>query len=73
MRAVYLLSSRCQQPMHLVMPDVHADDAFLQTGTELLHDRFDIEHVTLQVVRVPFNPPCGLLVPTATRRSPTGE
>ncbi len=51
---------------HLVMPDIHADDAFLQTATELLHDRFDIEHVTLQVVRVPFTVPCGVLVPPST-------
>lgn len=43
----------------LVMPGGGADDAFLQEATELLHDRFEITHVTLQVVRVPFTPPCG--------------
>ena len=43
---------------HLVMPDSQADDAFLQRATELLHDRFGIEHVTLQVMRVAFTRPC---------------
>ncbi len=44
---------------HLVMPHGHADDAFLKNATELLHDRFEITHVTLQVVRVPFSGACG--------------
>ena len=43
---------------HLVMPDGDADDAFLQQASELLHDRFGIEHVTLQVMRVAFTRPC---------------
>lgn len=43
---------------HLVMPHGQADDAFLQDATERLHHRFDIEHVTLQVMRVPFSMPC---------------
>lgn len=43
---------------HLVMPSGQADDAFLQDATQRLHDGFDIEHVTLQVVRVPFTKPC---------------
>lgn len=43
---------------HLVMPHGQADDAFLQDATERLHHRFDIEHVTLQVMRVPFSTPC---------------
>jgi cobalt-zinc-cadmium efflux system protein len=43
---------------HLVMPDGPAGDAFLQDATRQLHERFEIEHVTLQVVRVPFTPPC---------------
>jgi cobalt-zinc-cadmium efflux system protein len=43
---------------HLVMPEGQADDAFLQDATRQLHDGFDIEHVTLQVVRVPFTKPC---------------
>jgi len=46
---------------HLVMPQGHADDAFLQDATRQLHDRFQIDHVTLQVVRVPFTRPCALL------------
>ena len=33
---------------HLVMPDGHADDAFLQNATRQLHDRFEIEHVTIR-------------------------
>jgi len=43
---------------HLVMPDAVADDAFLQHATEQLQARFGIDHVTLQVVRVPFTTPC---------------
>ena len=45
---------------HLVMPDGDADDAFLQQASELLHDRFGIEHVTLQVMRVAFTRPCSM-------------
>jgi cobalt-zinc-cadmium efflux system protein len=43
---------------HLAMPNGHADDAFLQDATQQLHDHFDIDHVTLQVMRVPFTTPC---------------
>ncbi|MDP3761443.1 MAG: cation diffusion facilitator family transporter [Ramlibacter sp.] len=43
---------------HLAMPDGHADDAFLRNATQRLHDRFDIDHVTLQAMRVPFTTPC---------------
>jgi cobalt-zinc-cadmium efflux system protein len=39
---------------HLVMPQGHADDAFFQNSTELLHDQFDIMQVTLQVMRAPW-------------------
>lgn len=48
---------------HLVMPGGQADDAFLQDATQRLHDRFDIDHVTLQAVRVPFASPCAPLDP----------
>ncbi len=51
---------------HLVMPGGQADDAFLQDATQRLHDRFDIDHVTLQVVRVPFTSPCAPLDPLRT-------
>lgn len=44
---------------HLVMPDGHPDDAFYVHATEELHHHFDIDHVTLQVVRVAFTEPCG--------------
>ncbi len=43
---------------HLVMPQGAPGDAFLQDATRQLHERFGIEHVTLQVVRAPFTPPC---------------
>ena len=42
---------------HLVMPQGHADDAFLQNATELLHEKFDITQVTLQVVKAPLSAP----------------
>jgi cobalt-zinc-cadmium efflux system protein len=43
---------------HLVMPESRADDAFLRHAPEQLHDRFEIEHVTLQVMRVAFTRRC---------------
>jgi len=43
---------------HLVMPRGHADDAFLKHATDQLHDRFDITHVTLQVMQEAFTAPC---------------
>lgn len=59
-------TSEIAMTAHLVMPEGHASDAFLQDATEQLHDRFDIEHVTIQVVQVPFTTPCaGLLPPSA--------
>ena len=42
----------------LVMPQGQADDAFLADATRQMHDRFEITHVTLQVMKVPFTPPC---------------
>jgi cobalt-zinc-cadmium efflux system protein len=56
-------TSEIAMTAQLVMPQGHADDAFLKHATEQLHDRFEIEHVTIQVVRVPFTPPCGTLGP----------
>jgi cobalt-zinc-cadmium efflux system protein len=43
---------------HLVMPGGHPDDAFFETATQQLRDRFKIGHVTLQVVRAPFMALC---------------
>ncbi len=43
---------------HLVMPAGQPDDAFYETATHLLRERFRIGHVTLQVVRVPFMALC---------------
>lgn len=43
---------------HLVMPEGHAGDAFLKAATEQLRDRFEIEHVTLQIVSAPLTLPC---------------
>jgi cobalt-zinc-cadmium efflux system protein len=34
---------------HLVMPQGHAGDAFLCSVTEALHERFSIEHATIQI------------------------
>ena len=42
----------------LVMPLVQQDGAYLKDATEQLHDRFDIAHVTLQVVMSPFSLAC---------------
>jgi cobalt-zinc-cadmium efflux system protein len=43
---------------HLVMPQGQADDAFLQEANRLLHERFEITHVTLQVMKVAFSRAC---------------
>lgn len=43
---------------HLVIPAGHPSDAFFQGATRDLNDRFDIQHVTIQVVTVPFTQPC---------------
>jgi cobalt-zinc-cadmium efflux system protein len=48
---------------HLVMPQGRADDAFLKHAIDLLHDRFEITHVTLQVMQEPFTPACTALEP----------
>jgi cobalt-zinc-cadmium efflux system protein len=60
---------------HLVMPQVQADDAFLQQASERLHARFGIGHVTLQVVRSPFMKGCIETVEPASNPtpSPTGS
>ena len=51
-------TSEIAMTAHLVMPSGEADDAFLRDATQQLHDRFAIEHVTLQVMRVAFTRPC---------------
>ncbi len=43
---------------HLVMPQGQADDAFLQEANHLLHERFEITHVTLQVMKEAFTRTC---------------
>lgn len=43
---------------HLVMPDGPADDTFLANLADLLHDRFEIAHVTVQTGRWPMANPC---------------
>jgi cobalt-zinc-cadmium efflux system protein len=53
---------------HLVVPDGPGDDAFLESATDQLHERFEIEHVTLQAMRSPFSRPCAppsTVVPSA--------
>ncbi len=54
-------TSEVAMSAHLVMPQGHADDAFLQRATQELHHHFEIDHVTIQVVRVPFTEPCATL------------
>ena len=51
-------SSQIALTAHLVKPQGQADDAFLEHATDLLHERFEITHVTLQVMKTPFAPAC---------------
>ena len=51
-------TSRVALTAHLVMPAGHQGDGFLKDATDQLHRRFEITHVTLQVVEVPFQPAC---------------
>ena len=51
-------TSHIAMTAHLVMPHGNTDDAFLQSATEQMHDRFDIRHVTLQVMQRPFSAGC---------------
>ena len=43
---------------HLVKPDVSDEDQFLFDATHELHERFGIEHVTLQIERNAESPIC---------------
>jgi cobalt-zinc-cadmium efflux system protein len=45
---------------HLVRPQAVNDDAFLVQAAKDLHDRFEIEHATLQVERGDPSHPCRL-------------
>jgi cobalt-zinc-cadmium efflux system protein len=64
-------TSQIAMTAHLVMPQGHADDAFLKHATDELHEHFEIEHVTIQVVRVPFTPPCATLAPAGVSTTAT--
>lgn len=46
--------------VHLVMPAGHPGDAFLHELTRELHDRFDIEHATVQIEAGDTDQPCRL-------------
>lgn len=58
---------------HLVMPDGVGDDEFLENIAELLHDRFDIEHVTLQTQRAPTKNGCGVALGASPKSQEPGE
>lgn len=48
---------------HLITPAGSPDDAFYRDAANLMQDRYEITHVTLQAVREPFMPLCGELTP----------
>ena len=52
-------TSRIALTAHLIAPDGQPDDDFYRHATAALHTQFDIDHVTLQVVREPIAPLCG--------------
>ncbi|MBA3057272.1 MAG: cation diffusion facilitator family transporter [Gammaproteobacteria bacterium] len=64
-------TSQTAMTAHLVMPQGRADDAFLQDATAQLHDRFEITHVTLQVMQQAFTVPCGELPGDGPGAKPT--
>ncbi|MEA3392994.1 MAG: cation diffusion facilitator family transporter [Pseudomonadota bacterium] len=43
---------------HLVMPAGHPGDEFLRDTSAALHERFRIDHATLQITRAPLMPAC---------------
>lgn len=43
---------------HLVMPEGAPGDDFLRETADELHERFDIDHTTLQITRAPLMPAC---------------
>lgn len=43
---------------HLVMPNGAGDDEFMKSMAALLHDRFDIEHVTVQTGKTSVSNGC---------------
>ncbi len=43
---------------HLVMPRGHPNDDFYRIVTDTLHERFEIDHVTIQAVTEPISPSC---------------
>ncbi len=51
-------TSHIAMTAHLVMPQGHADDAFLKYATNQLHARFEITHTTLQVMNEAFTQAC---------------
>ncbi len=51
-------TSHIAMTAHLIMPQNQADDAFLQEATEQMHDRFEIAHVTLQIMKKGFAVTC---------------
>jgi cobalt-zinc-cadmium efflux system protein len=51
-------TSRYALTAHLLVPQGEAGDAFLQGAEAMLHEGFDIEHVTLQVMRSRNGAPC---------------
>jgi cobalt-zinc-cadmium efflux system protein len=63
-------TSEIAMTAQLVVPGGEADDDFLRDATRRLHDRFAIEHVTLQVMRVAFTRPCAALEAPAAAGQP---
>jgi len=51
-------TSEIAMTAHLVMAQGQGDDAFLQQATAALHDRFEINHVTLQLMQHAFSRAC---------------
>lgn len=51
-------TSQIVMSAHLVVPSGYPDDSFFREVTRQLHDQFDIDHVTIQVVREAFTKPC---------------
>lgn len=62
-------TSRIALTAHLVRPEGPPEDAYFRAAAQMLHARFEITHVTLQVVRQPLAAGCSGVPAAEARRT----